>query len=90
VLTVTDANNLSNSTTWVITISQTEPEIPSPPVAVISARPTHSPRADPFDGTASISDAGITSYQWDMGNGVLLEGRLSPTSTPSQAISPSP
>ena len=77
VLTVTDANNLSNSTTWVITISQAEPEIPPPPVAVISAPPdslTGVPT--PFDGTASISDAGIASYQWDMGNGVLLEGAV--------------
>jgi PKD repeat protein len=29
-----------------------------------------------FDGSASISDAGITSYQWDMGDGTLLEGAV--------------
>ena len=76
VLTVTDANNLSNATTWVITIlAQATPQPPPPPVAVIIAPPmgdTASPVT--FDGSASTSDAGITSYQWNMGNNVILEG----------------
>ena len=29
-----------------------------------------------FDGSASISDAGITSYAWDMGDGTTLEGAV--------------
>lgn len=75
VLTVTDANNLSNSTTWVITITQVEPELPPPPVAVIIAPlSANTVVLVTFDGTASVSDAGIASYQWDMGDGVQLEG----------------
>jgi heat shock protein HslJ len=75
-LTVTDANDLSNSTTWVISIlAQEPPQPPPPPTAVIIAPPTADTVAPVFfDGTASISAAGITSYQWDMGDGTLLEG----------------
>ena len=48
---------------------------PPPPVAVIIAPPTADTVAPViFDGSASISDAGITSYQWAMGDGTLLEG----------------
>ncbi len=78
VLTVTDANDLSNSTTWVISILEQEtPQPPAPPSAVIIAPPTGD-SATPviFDGSASLSDAGITSYQWDMGDGTLLEGAV--------------
>jgi heat shock protein HslJ len=74
-LTVTDANNLSNSTTWVISILAQEPPLPLPPTAVIIAPPMADTVAPVFfDGSASISDAGITSYQWDMGDGVTQEG----------------
>jgi heat shock protein HslJ/chitodextrinase len=74
VLTVTDANNLTNSTNWVISILEA-PQPPPPPVAVIIAPPTADTVAPViFDGSASLSDAGITSYQWNMGDGVTLEG----------------
>ena len=29
-----------------------------------------------FDGSASISDAGITSYTWNMGDGTVLDGAV--------------
>jgi PKD repeat protein len=29
-----------------------------------------------FDGSASLSDAGITSYQWNMGDGTVLDGAV--------------
>ncbi len=77
-LTVTDANNLVNSTTWVISIlERATPQPPPPPTAIIIAPPTGD-TATPviFDGSASTSDAGITSYQWNMGNGVMLEGAV--------------
>jgi heat shock protein HslJ/chitodextrinase len=75
-LTVTDANKLSNTTTWVISIlEQEEPEPPDPPSAVIIAPPTADTLTPViFNGSASLSDASITSYQWDMGDGTLLEG----------------
>jgi heat shock protein HslJ/PKD repeat protein len=78
VLTVTDANNLSDSTTWVISIlAQATPQPPPPPVAVIIAPPTgDSATPVTFNGSASISDAGITSYQWNMGDGSTLEGAM--------------
>lgn len=78
VLTVIDANNLQDSTTWVISIlAPATPVPPPPPVAVIIAPPTgDSVTPVLFDGSASISDAGITSYQWNMGDGNLLEGAV--------------
>jgi heat shock protein HslJ len=78
ILTVTDANNLQDSTTWVISIlAPATPVPPTPPVAVIIAPPTGD-SATPvyFDGSASISDAGITSYTWDMGDGTTLQGAV--------------
>ncbi len=53
------------------------PQPPPPPVAVIIAPPTGD-SASPvfFDGSASLSDAGITSYQWNMGDGTMLEGAV--------------
>ncbi len=76
VLTVTDANNLSDSTIWVISVLEA-PQPPPPPVAVIIAPPTGD-SATPvfFDGSASLSDAGIASYQWNMGDGTVLEGAV--------------
>jgi len=77
-LTVIDGNNQSNSTTWVISIlAQATPQPPPPPVAVIIAPPTGDTVAPVvFDGSFSKSDAGITSYQWDKGNGVILDGAV--------------
>jgi PKD repeat protein len=77
-LTVTDGNNLRGSTNWVISIlPPATPQPPPPPVAVIIAPPTGD-SATPviFDGSASISDAGITSYVWSMGDGTNLDGAV--------------
>ncbi len=78
VLTVTDASNLQDSTTWVISVlAPATPVPPPPPVAVIIAPPTgDSATPVTFDGSASISDAGITSYAWDMGDGATLQGAV--------------
>jgi heat shock protein HslJ/PKD repeat protein len=78
VLTVTDANNLSNATTWVISIlPQATPQPPPPPTAVIIAPPSADTVAPvTFDGSASFSDAGIAGYGWDMGNGTVIEGAV--------------
>jgi PKD repeat protein len=78
VLTVLDANGLTNSTTWIISIlPQATPQPPPPPTAVIIAPPTGDTVAPViFDGSMSKSDAGITSYQWNMGNGVTMEGAM--------------
>ncbi len=78
VLTVVDANNETSYSTWVISILAQEPSAPPPmPVAVIIAPPTGD-TATPviFDGSDSLSDASITSYQWDMGDDTSLEGEI--------------
>jgi PKD repeat protein/heat shock protein HslJ len=76
VLTVVDEYGESDYATWVISIVE-QPVQPSPPTAVIIAPPTGD-SATPivFDGSASISDAGITSYVWSMGDGTALEGAI--------------
>ncbi len=69
VLTVTDAEGLSDTET--VTITVTDPVVNDAPVAVVVADPISgdAPLLVNFTGSGSTDDTGVVSYAWDFADG---------------------
>ncbi len=76
-LKVTDANNVSNSTTTVVTVSSapTEPVVPTAKIVTTPTTPTgDAPFNVAFSGATSIVEEGPGTYEWTFGDGGTATG----------------
>ncbi|MFX0558437.1 PKD domain-containing protein, partial [Maribacter sp. CXY002] len=81
VLTVTDAEGLTDTMT--ITVTVTDPVVNDAPVAVASATPLSgdAPLLVTFTGSASTDDSAVVSHSWDFGDGSALDSNADTTHT---------